>query len=176
MGSEIKPLSELGIDKGARFSPCNRYRYSLWRIWDKSLPLVMFVGLNPSTANQSEDDPTIRSVKRISRFNGYGGFYMMNCFPFVTSDPEFLKMGFSKYHDNENEIQLIQVGKKLRMLFLLGEILKSQNFTVWIGFWKRCSPMLNALPKTKTVPLHIRFSKRETLHLLIGAIKNALFF
>lgn len=76
---------------GADFSECRRYRYALWRIWDARKPLVMFIGLNPSTANEVDADPTIRSVGRIAKANGFGGFYMMNCFPFVSTDPKALR-------------------------------------------------------------------------------------
>lgn len=86
---------------GAAFSPCRKYRYALWRIWDKSKPLVMFVGLNPSTANETEPDPTIKSVTRITKHNGYGGFYMMNCFPYVSTDPDKLRdYGNTAVNDN----------------------------------------------------------------------------
>ncbi len=102
------------VDKGAAFSDCKQYRYQLWRIWDKSLPLVMFIGLNPSTANEAKNDPTIESVIRLSKFNGYGGFYMMNCFAFITAYPEFLKNGFSKFHDDQNEFYLRQTGKLVK--------------------------------------------------------------
>lgn len=76
---------------GADFSECRRYRYALWRIWDASKPRVMFIGLNPSTANEIDADPTIRSVGRIAKHNGFGGFYMLNCFPFVSTDPNQLR-------------------------------------------------------------------------------------
>ncbi len=36
------------MDKGAQLSPCRTWRYSLWRIWNPSLPVLAFVGLNPS--------------------------------------------------------------------------------------------------------------------------------
>lgn len=75
---------------GADFSECGKYRFSLWRIWDESKPLIMFIGLNPSTANQTSDDPTIRRVKRFAMDWGYGGVYMMNLFPFVTAYPSEL--------------------------------------------------------------------------------------
>ncbi len=78
------------VMKGAAFSECGTHRYALWRIWDKSKPLVMFIGLNPSTANGETDDPTIESVIRLSKFNGYGGFYMMNCWSFIATEPKFL--------------------------------------------------------------------------------------
>jgi hypothetical protein len=75
---------------GAKFSECRKYRYELWRIWDDTKPVVMFIGLNPSTANESKDDPTIRRVKEMARVWGYGGVYMMNLFAWVTPYPEEL--------------------------------------------------------------------------------------
>ncbi len=80
------------INAGAEFSEDRKYRYSLWRIWQKELPLVMFIGLNPSTANEDENDPTIKSVCRIAKHNGYGGVYMMNCWAYIATKPEDLKV------------------------------------------------------------------------------------
>ena len=73
---------------GAEFSSDRKYRYCLWRIWDRQLPLVMFIGLNPSTANETEPDHTITRVMGFARSWGYGGFYMMNLFGIVSSQPE----------------------------------------------------------------------------------------
>lgn len=78
---------------GAEFSACKKFRYALWRVWDETKPLVMFVGLNPSTANEISDDPTIRSICRIAMANGFGGVYMVNCFPFISTDPAKLVIG-----------------------------------------------------------------------------------
>ena len=47
------------LKKNAKFSGCRTYRYALWRVWDQSNPYVMFIGLNPSTADETEDDPTV---------------------------------------------------------------------------------------------------------------------
>jgi len=47
-------------NNGATFSECGRYRYKLCRIWDDSLPQVTFIGLNPSTADASIDDQTVK--------------------------------------------------------------------------------------------------------------------
>lgn len=88
------------INKGAEFSDCGKYRYALWRIWDDSKPIVMFIGLNPSTADSEEDDPTIESVARISKHNGYGGFYMMNLFGIISSKSEILKQVADAQGDN----------------------------------------------------------------------------
>jgi hypothetical protein len=78
-------------DKGAIFSEDRKYRYALFRMWDINKPSVMFIGLNPSTANEVSDDATIRRVIRFAFDWGYGGVYMMNLFGLVTPYPEELK-------------------------------------------------------------------------------------
>ena len=79
------------MQRGAKFSDCGKYRYHLYRIWDARLPKVMCIGLNPSTANGDEDDPTISGLIRMLPEYGYGGFYMVNLFGLITSDPEKLR-------------------------------------------------------------------------------------
>lgn len=82
---------DLFNDFGAHFSEDRQYRFSLWRIWDKTKPLIMFIGLNPSTANETEPDPTITRVIGFAKSWGYGGVYMMNCWAYVSTDPEKLR-------------------------------------------------------------------------------------
>ena len=79
------------LPAGADFSNDGKYRYRLWRIWDEKLPKVMCIGLNPSTANASKNDNTINVLSKMLKHLGYGGFYMMNCFAFITSKPELLQ-------------------------------------------------------------------------------------
>lgn len=95
--SQVSPLAQnrllsaFAVIKGATFSECRKYRYALWRIWDEEKPFIMFVGLNPSTANENKDDATIRRVVSMSNQWGYGGVYMLNCFPFISTNPNDLK-------------------------------------------------------------------------------------
>lgn len=107
MITELFP--EYTTEKGAMFSKDRVYRFALWRIWDKNKPIVMFIGLNPSTANEDENDPTIKRVASISKHNGYGGFYMMNCFPFISTDPRMLVSSGGTIYNN---IKMIEVAKK----------------------------------------------------------------
>lgn len=82
-----------GSISGALFSDPNRkYRYALWRIWDRSRDKLLFIGLNPSTANDIYDDPTIRRLIGFAKAWGYGGLFAGNLFSLVTSDPEELWM------------------------------------------------------------------------------------
>ncbi len=67
-----------------------KYRYILWRIWDETKPTVLFIGLNPSTADETEDDPTIRKCINFAKTWGYGGIYMANIFAFRSTDPRKL--------------------------------------------------------------------------------------
>ncbi len=91
-------------NSGAEFSPDGKYRYKLWRIWDESLPLAMCIGLNPSTANASKNDQTISYLIKMLAKLGYGGFYMMNCWAFITSKPQNLKTNEMSDEWNNNTI------------------------------------------------------------------------
>ena len=79
------------MKKTAEFSPCRKYRYALWRVWDESLPVCMFIGLNPSTADEVEDDPTIRRCINFAKSWGYGSLVMANLFAFRATDPKVMK-------------------------------------------------------------------------------------
>lgn len=79
-------------ETGAEFSKCGKHRLSLWRIWDREKAFIAFIGLNPSTANASSDDPTIRRVTSIAKELGYGGIYMLNLFTYISTDPKKLNV------------------------------------------------------------------------------------
>ena len=80
------------LTQDATFSLDRKYRYMLLRCWDTNKPRIAFIGLNPSTANENTDDPTIRRVVQFAKDFGYGRVYMLNLFGFVTAYPEELKM------------------------------------------------------------------------------------
>ena len=48
----------------------------------------MVIGLNPSTADETQDDPTIRRCKRFAKDWGYGGLIMTNLFAIRATDPK----------------------------------------------------------------------------------------
>ena len=71
----------------ARLSRCRNYRYALWRTWDHGLPTVMFIGLNPSTADETRDDPTLIRCRNFAASWGYGGVCIGNLFAFRATEP-----------------------------------------------------------------------------------------
>lgn len=75
------------METTATFSKDRKYRYALKRIWIRAKPLVCFVGLNPSTADENTDDPTIRRCIGYADRWGYGGLIMLNLFAFRATDP-----------------------------------------------------------------------------------------
>ncbi|MGO0305087.1 DUF1643 domain-containing protein [Endozoicomonas acroporae] len=79
------------MNKDAKLSDCRKYRYALWRTWDAEKSFVMFIGLNPSTADETEDDPTIRRCINYAKDWGYGGLCMVNLFAFRATEPNDMK-------------------------------------------------------------------------------------
>jgi hypothetical protein len=74
---------------GAAISPCGRYRYALWRRWGNEAdgPCMAWVMLNPSTADASVDDPTIRRCAAFARSWGYAGMRVVNLFAWRATNP-----------------------------------------------------------------------------------------
>ena len=76
----------------AVISPCGRYRYTLERELDPALPLaVLFVMLNPSTADATKPDPTITRCMGFARRWGYGRLLVGNLYAYRDKDPRALR-------------------------------------------------------------------------------------
>ena len=76
---------------GAVFSdPNRRFRYALWRIWKPAGDKLLFIGLNPSTANDIKDDPTIRRLIGFAKAWGFGWLFAGNLFSLVSANPDIL--------------------------------------------------------------------------------------
>lgn len=81
-------MNDLIGQNGALFSPCRTYRYRLWRVWDESLPRAVFCMMNPSTADEINNDPTIeRQQRRVMQwakdgFMKVGGIEVVNAFAY----------------------------------------------------------------------------------------------
>jgi hypothetical protein len=68
------------------------YRYQLVRsTGHPNQALVNFVGLNPSTADESSDDPTVRRLIGFARRHAFGFLILTNLYAFRVTDPRALK-------------------------------------------------------------------------------------
>lgn len=79
-----------GVDRGARFSPDYVYRYTLWRMWSNRGRWLVVIGLNPSTADATNDDPTIRRCVGFAKREGLDGLFMLNLFALRATDPRVM--------------------------------------------------------------------------------------
>ena len=96
---------------GAIFSDCRTWRYVLWRDWDTHLAFVAFIGLNPSTADETTDDPTVRRCIGYAKAWGYGGLYMLNLFAFRATDPKAMRVAQDPIGPLNNQY-LVEYSKK----------------------------------------------------------------
>jgi hypothetical protein len=74
----------------AVYSPCEHYRYLLTRVWAPG-PRALFVMLNPSTATEVQNDPTVERCERRARALGFGAFRVTNIFAFRATDPKVMR-------------------------------------------------------------------------------------
>ena len=98
---------ELMIDQfsGAVLDHDRRHRFLLWRFWNDK-PRMLFVGLNPSTANELQDDPTVRRLCAFAKTWGYGGIYVCNVFSQITPNPKELLPETATHAADSHAIQM----------------------------------------------------------------------
>lgn len=112
-------------NSGATFSDDRKYRYALWRIWDER-PLAMVIGLNPSKATENRNDATISKLVKVIKHNNYGGFYMMNLFAIISTEPEILKTDIDPLGDNDGWLEKI-AHKCERIVFAWGNFKEARE-------------------------------------------------
>ena len=93
---------------GTIFSPDRLYRYTLTRVWDEDKPAVAFIGLNPSTADEVDNDPTIRKCIKYAKDWGYGALVMLNVYAYRSTDWKALKTANDPY-GKDNDAWLMKV-------------------------------------------------------------------
>lgn len=140
---------------GAIFSDDTVYRYALWRVWDDSLPLVLFVMLNPSTADAELDDPTIRRVVGFAKAWGYGGAVVVNLFGFRATSPKVLKTAADPVGpDNDRYIrEFCPPGTPVICAWSQDGSFKNRGNEVY-GLIRECGGVPYYLKLTKAEPWH----------------------
>ncbi len=101
-GTEQIP-ADMDSETGAVFSPDRVYRYALWRNWAPIGKRVLFVGLNPSTADETHNDPTIRRCIGFARSWGCSGIAVGNLFGFRATRPAALKKASDPVGEHNRE-------------------------------------------------------------------------
>lgn len=84
------PVWQPFVPDGAHVSSCNTYRTLLWRDWKRGGRGLLWIMLNPSTADASNDDPTVRKVRGFTRRAGYDWFAVVNLYSYRATKPSEL--------------------------------------------------------------------------------------
>ena len=87
----LSDILRFGDSNGAIFSSDGQHRYLLWRTIGESKSSVLFIGLNPSTADENNNDPTIRRCIGFAREWGYSKLFVANLFAFRATKPANMK-------------------------------------------------------------------------------------
>jgi hypothetical protein len=101
----------------ALISECGTFRYMLERTWDEYSRHVLFIMLNPSTADAVKNDQTITRCCNFARSWGYGGILVGNLFAFRSKEPKDL-LPVSDPIGPDNEKHLIDLSKRASLIVL----------------------------------------------------------
>lgn len=101
----------------AEFDTTGLYCYSLGRCWHPPGPEIAFVMLNPSTADATRDDPTLRACIQFARRWEYGSLRVVNLFGYRTPHPAELKTVDDPV-GSENDDYLIEAVEKAQRVVL----------------------------------------------------------
>ena len=92
------------MDRTALFSPCRTFRYRLGRRWSDG-PVLAFIMLNPSCADEHIDDPSVRRCIGFAQRLEYGGPEVVNLYAFLATEPaELRRAGYPVGPDNDQQI------------------------------------------------------------------------
>jgi hypothetical protein len=91
-----EPVFTRAFQKGdaqsiATYSACLAYRYALTRVWNPDATRALFIMLNPSTATEVQNDPTVERCERRARALGFGAFRVTNIFAYRATDPKVMR-------------------------------------------------------------------------------------
>lgn len=112
-------LFPIGDEKGAEFSPCRKWRYTLWRQWnfpeDRPVKSIAFIGLNPSTADEEVEDNTVRRCINFSKDWGFDRYYMLNAYASRDTDPAGMKRAQEPIGEGNDEA-LARIAASVEMI------------------------------------------------------------
>ena len=131
----------------AEFSIDKKERYSLKREWDKSKNKILYIMLNPSLADDKNDDPTIRRLISFTKKYNYGGFLVGNIFTTITPNPK--EIDKSKGISDKNFEKLLKLINKVdQIVYAWGDNIEEPQLLKELVLNPKCfGKNLNGSPK-----------------------------
>ena len=132
-----KRFDKDGTDSLAIFSDCEKYRYILRRVWDENKGRAVFIGLNPSTADEMKNDPTVSRMVSLSKSWGFGGVSVCNLFAFRATFPTDMKKAGNPVGDENDFFILREIQDADKIIACWGNhgkfLGRSENFVKNLG-------------------------------------------
>lgn len=125
----------------AFLSDDRKYRYWLLREWDSGLPVNCICGVNPSTADEKENDPTIRKDIGFSERLGFGSILKLNVAAYRSTDPRKLRKAWNPVGDENSPECLRRYFEQFKATQFIAAWGKNGNY-----FWGQCQAILEAFP------------------------------
>ena len=112
---EVTDIEEIGLGiSGAVISEDEKYRFALWRIWDRNKDCLLFIGVNGSLAGKINDDHTVVKMINFGKAWGYGGLFIGNLSPVRAVHTTYLNLRMA---ENQESIKLNEESiKRMRLL------------------------------------------------------------
>lgn len=119
-GGKVRIAIPASWESEAVFSPCERYRYELSRIWrpGPNPRLVLFVMMNPSTADVKVNDPTIAKCCRFAQAWGYDGLLIGNVCAYRATDKRNLPADLVDAMGGDNHVHLILMARRAKLIVM----------------------------------------------------------
>jgi len=155
MSDEASVITER-IDGSAAMSADRRYRWSLKRWWEDGEGQICWVMLNPSVADETRDDPTLRRVLHFSRTWKYQAVEVVNLFPLVSPDPRVVRRWaadeFGSREDRHANASVVRraMDQANRVIVAWGAVRWAYDWSEYVieDSWNRPRPALYALGET----------------------------
>ena len=150
------------MQKGAILSSCKKHRLQLWREWDSNLPKVLFIMLNPSTADHKQDDPTLRRCIDYAKQWGYGGLYIGNLYSLRAADPKTL-VKVSKFNHRDNYKHIVSIAQQCQLVVCAwGNYPIIKKLGTPLNILKQLNQKLHCIDLSKTgTPKHPLYLKKS---------------
>lgn len=148
-------MIDLSSPRGALFSDDRLYRYLLWRTWNPDKPKRLWIMLNPSTADEESNDPTVERCERRTLEDDYGGVVVCNIFAWRDTDPKSMRRTGDPV-GQLNDATIIETATKVHDEG--GQIVLAYGIH---GGFKGRGPRVIAMLLTKSLPLHVLALTKE---------------
>lgn len=148
------------MESDAHFSPDRKYRYWLIRRWNSALPMLATIGVNPSKADERDNDQTIRKELGFAARFGFGSLLKLNVCAYCSTDPKELRKVFDAVGPENSVEHLLRYLSHFKPSKVIAAWGKNGNY-----FVGRCEAIMREIPDLYCLGRNSDGTPRHTLML-----------